>query len=140
MTVVPHESSIDNFYHYTDSLGINRNIVVIVGSKNFGHCLGQIYAKRNQENYYQSTVSIDNWYFEQNDYFAKKCRDHYIDLITPVRVSETDVRVFTDENKIISQDCEHLTQNGAKIYAKILKPIIGNYIEKNSSYSTNLIK
>lgn len=131
MTVAPHESSIDDFYLYTDSLGINRNIVVIVGSKNFGHCLGQIYAKRNQENYYQSTVTIDNWYFKQNDDFAQKCQGHYIDLITPMRVSETDVRVFTDDQKIISQDCVHLTQNGAKLYARLLEPVIKNYIEKD---------
>lgn len=130
MTIVPKESSIDDFYNYTDDLGIDRDKVIIVGSKNFGYCLGQVYAKRNQENYYQSTVSIEDWYFVQNEEFAQKCIGHYIDLITPVRVSETNVRVFTDNRKIISQDCEHLTQNGAKMYADLLKPVIGKYIEK----------
>lgn len=130
MSIVPTESGINDFYHYTDSLGIDRNIVITVGSKNFGHCIGQVYAKRNQENYYQSTVSIDDLYFEQNDKLKKKYQNHYIDLITPVRVSETDVRVFTDNNRIISQDCVHLTQNGAKLYASLLKPIIENHIRK----------
>jgi len=135
MTIIPKESHIDDFYRYIDSLNIDCNKVIIVGSKRFGYSLGQVYAKRNQENYYQSTVSIEDWYFTQNDEFAKKCCGHYIDLLTPVRVTETGVRVFTDDYKIISQDCEHLTQNGAKLYAKLLKPIIEKEINNNHNFT-----
>ena len=122
-----------NFYNYIDSIGFDRKKVVIVGSKCFGHSLGQVYARRNQKNYYRITMPIEDCYFIENDKLSKKCHGHYIDLITPIRVSETDVRVFTDDYKIISQDCEHLTQNGAKLYAKLLRSSIDKYIDTNIS-------
>lgn len=124
MTIIPEESTIDRFYNYTDSLGVDRDNVIIVGSKRFGHSLGQVYAKRHRSDYFSQTVEIEDWYFVQNDEFKEKCRGRYIDLITPVRVSDKQVRVFTDNHKVISQDCEHLTKNGAIFYADYLKTII----------------
>jgi len=122
-----------NFYDYIHSIGFDSNKVVIVGSKSFGHSLGQVYARRGKKNYFQSTMPIEDWYFTKNDKLANKCQGHYIDLITPVRVSETDVRVFTDDHKIISQDCEHLTQNGAKLYASLLRSSIDKYLKMQMS-------
>ncbi len=113
MTIIPKSEHIDDFYSYTDSLGIPREKVVIVGSKRFGYSLGQIYAKRNQSDYFSLTTDIKDWYLTQNKEFYKKCDGRYIDMITPVLVGDNRVRVFTDDHKIISQDCEHLTKNGA---------------------------
>ena len=38
----------------------------------------------------------------------------------PVLIGDR-VRVFTDDGMFISQDCRHLTEAGAKYYAKILE-------------------
>lgn len=44
----------------------------------------------------------------------------YIDLLTPAMTDQNHVRVFTDDNRYISQDCRHLTPAGAQWYAQIL--------------------
>lgn len=46
--------------------------------------------------------------------------DHYIDMITPVLSKDGKIRVFTDEQHFISQDCRHLSMFGAQYYAKVL--------------------
>lgn len=38
----------------------------------------------------------------------------YIDLLTPAMTDQNHVRVFTDDNRYISQDCRHLTPAGAQ--------------------------
>lgn len=45
--------------------------------------------------------------------------DHYIDMLSPL-LDGNEIRVFTDKNYYISQDCRHLTQQGAQYYSKIL--------------------
>ncbi len=47
--------------------------------------------------------------------FKEKYEDHYIDMLAPVMITDTKVRVFTDDNKFISQDCSHLTKAGETI-------------------------
>lgn len=42
-----------------------------------------------------------------------------IDMIEPV-IADEKVMVFTDDHYYISQDCSHLTKNGAKYYAEKL--------------------
>ena len=54
-------------------------------------------------------------------------------MLTPVRTGNESVRVFSDDYKIISQDTEHLTQGGAKYYAKIFKPLLLDYMNNLSS-------
>ena len=38
-----------------------------------------------------------------------------------IRNEDGSIPVFTDNNKVISFDCRHLTQDGCKYYAKILE-------------------
>lgn len=135
LTIVPKESHVDAIYQFADEIGLQRDRMMIVGSKRFGHSLGQVYAKRHLKNYFNSTAEIEEWYLTQNAEFKVKCHGRYIDMITPVLVSENQVRVFNDDHKIISQDCEHLTQNGAKYYAKLLEDTISGlleYVSKNN--------
>lgn len=130
LTIVPKESHVDAIYQFADEIGLQRDRMMIVGSKRFGHSLGQVYAKRHQRDYFNSTAEIEEWYLTQNEEFKVKCHGRYIDMITPVLVSDNHVRVFNDDQKIISQDCEHLTQNGAKYYAKLLEDTISGLLEK----------
>ena len=132
MTIKPTETAIDDFYKYLDSLSVDSSKVIIVGSKRFGHCLGQVYSKRNHEDYFSLTADIEDWYLTQNEELKIKCKGRYIDLITPVLVADHKVRVFTDNNKIISQDCEHLTKNGAMFYAELLRTKIEQEIQRQT--------
>jgi hypothetical protein len=128
MSIVPDESSVVSFYDFAQQNEIDTNKIRIVGGKRFGYSCGQVYARRNSADYYQSTLPINHTYFEQNAYFKEKYGSNFIDLITPV-TCRGQIRVFTDDNKIISQDCEHLTQNGAKYYSRILSPILNKEIK-----------
>ena len=94
--------------------------VFLVGNKLFGESNGIIYNKRGTSEYYESSVFLTQDYISQNDRLKEKYNGHYIDLIGVVQKPDGSVRVFTDNHKFISQDCRHLTQEGAKYYARIL--------------------
>lgn len=94
--------------------------VMGISTKNYGSCNGIIYKNRGSEDYYNQVAQIDPGYKELNSEWKKQWGDDYIDLLTPSLVDEQHVRVFTDDNRYISQDCRHLTQAGAQWYAKIL--------------------
>lgn len=94
--------------------------VMGISTKNYGSCNGIIYKNRHSAEYFNQVAVIDPGYKELNAEWKKQWGDYYIDLLTPSLVDEQHVRVFTDDNRFISQDCRHLTQAGAQWYAKIL--------------------
>lgn len=91
-----------------------------ISTKNYGSCNGIIYKNRHASNYFEQVAKIDSGYKELNAEWKQQWGDDYIDLLTPSIVDDTYVRVFTDDNRYISQDCRHLTQAGAEWYASIL--------------------
>ena len=56
----------------------------------------------------------------QNDLWKKTYGDRYIDMISPLLDGDGQIQVFTDDGFFISQDCRHLTKQGAQYYAGIL--------------------
>lgn len=92
----------------------------IVGNKSYGESNGIIYAKRGSDYYHNLSVKLPDELIEQNIMEKERYGAHYIDLISPVQNADGKVRVFTDDNRYISQDCTHLTQAGAQYYARIL--------------------
>lgn len=92
----------------------------VISSKSFGTSNGIIYAHRKSGDYFNQSIEIDSAIIAFNNEMKKVPAKGYIDMMSPVMVDEIHVRVFTDENKFISQDCRHLTQAGAQYYAKIL--------------------
>ena len=98
---------------------IPEDKLYIVGNKLYGNSNGIIYAKRNDEQYFSQMVELDEKMLEKNNDLKRKYGKHYIDMITPV-LEGNRVKVFTDNNYYISQDCRHLTRQGAKYYARIL--------------------
>ena len=98
---------------------VDEDIVYCIGTKNFGISNGNIYSQRFTEDYYNQTVSLDPGYRALNLEKREKWGDHYVELIEPVLLDGR-VRVFTDDNLFLSQDCRHLTEAGAKYYARIL--------------------
>lgn len=88
-----------------------------IGTKNYGNSNGNIYSKRASSDYFNQTVPLHPWYRETNETWKQSWGDNYIDFIKPSMIGENRVRIFTDNNKYISQDCYHLTRAGAKWYA-----------------------
>ncbi len=103
------------------------NNVYGIGTKNFGESNGIIYAKRFKDNYFKQTVILNEKYRELNEELKESWKENYIDLISCITVDGNSIRVFTEDNKFISQDCRHLTKAGAKYYSRILK---FEYLEK----------
>ena len=79
-----------------------------------------IYVHRGSDDYFDQSVTLSDEVFENDKALSEQYGDHYIDMIKPVQNEDGSIRVFTDDQHFISQDCRHLTQYGAKYYAKIL--------------------
>ncbi len=92
-----------------------------IGSKKLGNCMGNVYSHRFRDDYYSTRVTTTDFEMERN-YWG----DKYIDF-TGVITENGKARVFTDDKKLISFDCLHLTPAGAKYYTTLfdLKKIFG---------------
>lgn len=97
-----------------------KNKVYIVGNKRFGDSNGIIYSKRFTKHYYDQTVLLDNIYYEKNEELKNKYGVYYIDMISCVSDDNRRIRVFTNDNKFISQDTRHLTKAGATYYSSCI--------------------
>lgn len=101
-------------------LAKNVDVIYGIGTKNYGTNNGQIYAHRFSEDYFEQTVEYDGGYKSLNESWLLEWGDHYVDLMHPVLTEEGRIRVFTDDQRYISQDCRHLTKGGAEYYARVL--------------------
>lgn len=101
-------------------LEIDRGRLYIVGNKNYGESNGIIFSHRKTDYYFEQTADIPDGLLEENEREKIRYGNRYIDMITPVLCDDGRVKVFTDDKMFISQDCRHLTQAGAKYYARIL--------------------
>ena len=91
-----------------------------IGTKSYGDCNGPIYCQRFKPDYTNLTVYPSPGYIELNNEWSKHWGNHYIDLMAPVLQDDGKVKVFTEEGKLISQDCRHLTPAGARFYAGVI--------------------
>ena len=91
-----------------------------IGTKNFGGCLGNIFVHRNDDDYFRKTIRPVDGYFQLNEIWKEKWGENYIDFIQPVDMGDGTVRVFTPDHFYISADGGHLTQAGARWYARVL--------------------
>lgn len=96
------------------------NIVYGIGTKWFGATNGQVYFNRFKSDYYNYCIELDSGYRKLNTKWEEAWGSNYINLIEAVEQSDGSIRVFTDDNKYISQDCEHLTRSGAEYYAQLI--------------------
>lgn len=103
--------------------------LIIVGEKNFGENNGQVYRHRFDKDYHQLTINMEEGYVEKNKRLKAKYSDNYIDMIAFVQKPDGRVSVFSSDGKFLSQDCRHLTQAGARYYAKLIQ---WNTIYKNN--------
>ena len=103
-------------YEYTTT-----NHIYGIGTKEFGETNGNEYQKRHSEEYFTLTAPMDSDYVQEYK-MERNCwpEAYYIDFVKPVHMANYRVRIFTDNQKFISQDCRHLTQEGARFYAREL--------------------
>lgn len=104
----------------------NPSKFFIVGTKTFGYNNGCVYNKRHKNDYFEIKVKPDKNIIEdlEQEYIWE---NRLIDLMSYVTDEKGLVKVFTDDKKFISQDTLHLTQAGAKYFAKLTQ--IGNMIK-----------
>lgn len=91
-----------------------------IGTKNYGESNGIIYSHRFTENYYSKTIPPHPGYLELNNQWKSEWGNRYIDFMGMAMTSDNRIRIFTPDGKFISQDCEHLTEEGAKWYGSII--------------------
>lgn len=90
-----------------------------IGPKEFGVSNGIYYNKRNKSDYYEQSVEVSEELLELNNVYKSGWGGQYVDMLSPVIINGR-IRIFTPNHKFISQDCRHLTQEGAKYYASLL--------------------
>ena len=91
-----------------------------IGTKNFGENNGQIYAHRFKDDYFSQTIELRQCHKTLNEKWKKSWGENYVDLIQPVLTENGHVRIFTDDHKFISPDSRHLSEPGAKYYARVI--------------------
>lgn len=96
--------------------------IIGLGTKNFGVCNGQVYQKRHRPDYFDLTTTINPNFYTLNEQWKQEWGvENYVDFIQLSTANDGNIRVFTDDHRFISQDCRHLTQDGAKWFAKKLQ-------------------
>ena len=99
--------------------GQDQAKLYVVGTKNFGKSAGVFYNYRGA-GYFEQKALPDSDFVSANLQAKQIFGERYIDLMNPVMDNEGRVHVFTPSGKLISQDCRHLTQAGARHYAQLL--------------------
>lgn len=89
-----------------------------IGTKSYGKTFGLIYSKRNTSQYYNSTIPVHPKLRQINDQWKRSWGGNYIDFVENSLDAKGEIKLFTDNNKIISFDCRHLTRSGALYYSK----------------------
>lgn len=103
--------------------GLPIERVIVVGEKNFGASNGQIYAKRNNADYFEQYIDVDEpeRYIDENKHYAELYGGRFIDLMSMVVNDRRQVLVFTPDHHFISADAGHLTKSGALYFARLIE-------------------
>lgn len=91
-----------------------------IGTKSYGKSFGRIYAKRFKKDYFESVIPENPVCAQINEEWKKSWGENFIDFMDASKTPDGYIRLFTDDHKVISFDCRHLTKNGAIFYAKRL--------------------
>lgn len=103
-------------------------MVYHIGYKYFGPSNGFAYSRRFFDGYYNLSVELPQDVIETNESDKKECGATLIDLIGALQNEDGRIPVFSDEKKMISHDCYHLTQGGARYIAKRMQKRIEEMI------------
>lgn len=98
---------------------ISNDKVWGIGTKTFGNSNGTIYARRNRADYFETTIVPAEGFLTMRAHEMAEWGGRFCDMMGPVMDANGNIKVFTPDHKYISQDCTHLTEDGAKYYAEI---------------------
>ena len=90
-----------------------------IGTKEYGETNGNVYSKRFKADYHQTRVRMSENYSKDYEEELNYWGENYVDFIAPLMDDRGTLPAFTDNGMYISQDCRHLTQAGARYYAKV---------------------
>ncbi len=99
------------------AFGHSVSDVIVVGDKNFGETMEQVYVKRLRKDYSETRIEMAPGFWDRNEHNKELYGDRFVDLIEMVCDEKGMARVFTDEQLFISSDCGHLTKGGARFFA-----------------------
>lgn len=92
-----------------------------VGLKSFSdRFIGNFYNDRYNDDYYDMCVDERNFSSDINMQEKISFEGNYIDMMAPLKSKDGKIRLFTDDEKLITGDGIHLTKDGAKFYANKL--------------------
>jgi peptidoglycan/LPS O-acetylase OafA/YrhL len=95
--------------------------IMIIGTKNFGTNNNPIFNNFRQNQLCEIKVVVVPEFIRYNLLYKKIFKDDFIDVLGLIIDKENKVPVFTPSCKLISQDCDHLTKDGAKFLGSLLK-------------------
>lgn len=98
-----------------------------VGLKSFGGFIGNTYNKRGTSYYFDSKVNETKKSEEINSYERSFFGKDFIDMMTPIKEKDGQIRLFTKDKKLITEDGIHLTKAGAMMYAEKIN--VWRYLE-----------
>lgn len=110
--------------------GVNDYKIWGIGTKNFGESNERFYRNRNSKDYFLQTVKPTMDIIDTNNKYKNEYKDRYINILELLQKDDGSINVFTDDGKYISQDCRHLTKNGAVYLANIID--LDDIFNKNS--------
>ena len=110
-----------------ESFSLDKKVYHI-GYKYFGPSNGFAYSRRFFSDYYNLSIDLQQYVIETNESDKKECGATLIDLIGALQNEDGRIPVFSDEKKMISHDCYHLTQGGARYIAKRMQKRIEEMI------------
>lgn len=115
-------------YGFTDGieadhqLSLDRGKIWVFGTKSYGTHNGIHYnSLRPSTNFSTYRTKIETSIYELNQEMKDIWGDRFIDLMAPIADENGEVLVFTPTGKFLSSDTAHLTEEGARYYAALLK-------------------
>ena len=98
---------------------VDKSKIYIVGLKTFGDNMGQFY-NYNGSDYFSQKAMLPSDFLIREKNYRLRWNDNYVSYVLPLADRNNMVPVFTDTNKFISQDGEHLTEAGAVFFSRLL--------------------
>ncbi len=93
---------------------------LFLGVKNFGKNSNVFFNKYDKNSRCKVRIDMQEGYYELNNALSVKLGDEYINLVNLIKDTNNKIPVFTNDCKLISQDCEHLTKAGAQYMGSLL--------------------
>lgn len=97
---------------------IGAKRIVVIGAKNFGWNMNAVMRLKPEERYKYRAKVLEQVWITNKKISQTLPKKYFVDLLSLISDDEGRVPVFTEDRKIISQDREHLTKDGAMFIGK----------------------